>query len=119
MGSAVGEDGGRRRFSVEAPARWDVCAICGEHQCDLFMVHDEVWAEVFQDDNGWAHVSCFEERLGRKLTPSDYTDAPCNEKWLAESRFIAACPGVGGDPCNVSARLRDYYDRPTAEVTHG
>ena len=58
----------------------------GCHGCEgttlgeLYMVHDDVWKAATGDDPfGWLCVGCLEDRLGRRLTPDDFNDAPCND----------------------------------------
>jgi len=43
-----------------------------------YMVKNEVW-EAAGFGRGLACLDCLTEKLERKLTPSDFTDAPCNE----------------------------------------
>lgn len=46
---------------------------------EMYMVHDELWERVVGDKRaGMLCVGCFEARLGRYLTPADFTDAPLN-----------------------------------------
>lgn len=60
----------------EPPAGWE-----------YYMVHDPVWAAagmpVPDDPEGFVGegilcIGCLEKRLGRKLTPDDFTGAPVN-----------------------------------------
>ena len=55
------------------------------------MVTKEVWAAVMPDDPGdmerFLCIGCLEERLGRRLTSLDFTDAPVN-LWTGTDRFI-------------------------------
>ncbi len=52
------------------------CADCGRDP-DLHMVSDAVWPAGGLGD-GYLCVSCLEQRLGRSLSRSDFTDAQCN-----------------------------------------
>lgn len=57
------------------------CLDCEVHTGDAneyYMVHDEVWLLANPADDGMLCVSCLEARIGRVLTPSDFTDAPVN-----------------------------------------
>lgn len=45
---------------------------------EFFMVADALWAAHGAGD-GYLCVACIERRMGRPLTPTDFTDAPCNE----------------------------------------
>lgn len=56
---------------------------------EYFMVHADVWARTGLDV-GILCVRCTENRIGRELTPSDFTEAPCNfifsKSWLLIGR---------------------------------
>lgn len=58
------------------------CRDCGVNTKligDYYMVHDEVWLSVGMDlYDGMLCIQCLESRLGRELTPADFTDAPVN-----------------------------------------
>jgi hypothetical protein len=63
------------------------CADCGLDTIEAgewYGVHDEIWLQA------WDHISrlpgqqilctgCLEKRIGRRLTPRDFTDAPTND----------------------------------------
>jgi hypothetical protein len=61
---------------------------------EWYMVHEEVWQYAGMPP-GYLCIGCLEERIGRRLTPLDFTDAPINDpdprdterlasrKWLA------------------------------------
>jgi hypothetical protein len=75
--------------------RWPVitsaCADCGIGTLTLgewYIVHDAVWDEAWRGRRKWWHaidgqevlcIGCLERRLGRRLTASDFTAAPCND----------------------------------------
>jgi hypothetical protein len=44
----------------------------------VYMVRDELWQSV-ADRRDALCIRCFSERLGRKLTAADFTEAPCND----------------------------------------
>jgi hypothetical protein len=45
-----------------------------------YMVHNRVWAEAGMTPlGGWLCIPCFEDRLGRPLTPADLADVPLND----------------------------------------
>jgi hypothetical protein len=47
---------------------------------EYYMVHDHVWAQTgLGPYDGMLCVGCIEFRLGRRLTPEDFTDAPVND----------------------------------------
>jgi len=62
------------------------CNFCGknvfEHPLDYFMIKDEIWKQVcdndYVDTNFVLCRHCVEEILGRKLTNDDFIDAPIN-----------------------------------------
>ena len=56
---------------------------------EYYMVHKEVWAAAFKNDgkvlwNVNLCIGCLEKRLGRKLTPEDFTDNLVNRLCLSE-----------------------------------
>ena len=64
-----------------------VCVDCGQplirtpSGSEYYMVHDELWAASgLGRRDGFLCVGCLEDRLGRRLGPDDFTDAPIN--WL-------------------------------------
>ena len=64
-------------------ARCFACLDCGfdchsDEGGEYYMVHDRVWKEARPEDWGMLCVGCLEKRLGRRLTPRDFTGAPVN-----------------------------------------
>jgi hypothetical protein len=57
------------------------CEDCGTSTFgEYYMVHDEVWADTgMAPDGGLLCVGCLERRLGRRLTPDDFTSCPLNK----------------------------------------
>ena len=56
------------------------CVDCEVHTGiigDYYMVHKHLWAE-FGSDDGMLCIACLENRMGRTLTPDDFSDAPVN-----------------------------------------
>lgn len=56
------------------------CVDCEVHTGvvgDYYMIHKHLWAE-FGCGDGMLCIACLERRMGRILTPSDFTDAPVN-----------------------------------------
>jgi hypothetical protein len=43
---------------------------------ELYMVHDDVWP--LDKLGGMMCIGCLEARIGRRLTPEDFTDVPIN-----------------------------------------
>ena len=55
------------------------------------MVHDEIWKTVRPEGSGMLCIGCVEDRLGRQLTASDFTDAPVNDgPMIFKSKRLAA-----------------------------
>lgn len=56
-----------------------ICPVCGRKTVQDYMVTDTVWAQcgLRHEDN--LHLSCLEERLGRRLTLEDFVEVPANE----------------------------------------
>jgi hypothetical protein len=68
------------------------CVECGVHTInarEYYMVRDDVWP--LEPRGGMLCVGCLEERIGRRLVPTDFTDAAINY--------------VGGDSPRLRARL--------------
>jgi RNA polymerase sigma-32 factor len=66
------------------------CSDCGVdvHKiCEWYKVHDELWDRAHKHAprkaRGFLCVSCLEGRIGRELTPADFTDALCNNPKIA------------------------------------
>ncbi len=55
-----------------------ICAECGLEVEDYYMVYDSLWNAVGAGD-GFLHIRCLEDRLGRPLTVEDFTLCNCNE----------------------------------------
>jgi hypothetical protein len=45
-----------------------------------YMVHDKLWRAAGMRD-GFLCVGCIEKRIGRRLTPRDFTSAPINDPY--------------------------------------
>ena len=71
-----------------------------------FMVHEDVWAAAGmppmtvrpygETDNDFLCIACLEARLGRRLTPRDFTAAPINDPthpWMT-ARLAARLAGL-------------------------
>jgi hypothetical protein len=76
------------------------CVLCGvdtDAIGEFYMVDDELWEKYGVHHHGQLCIGCLEERLGRKLTPADFTDATLNS-----------------DPSEPrSQRLTDRLSQPT------
>ena len=57
--------------------RWDTLP---HRASEYYMVHDSVWKTAgMEPDGGCLCIGCLEERLGRMLTPDDFTDCILND----------------------------------------
>ena len=65
------------------------CVDCGD-DTEAYMVRDDVWPIGKLD--GWLCVGCVETRIGRKLTPADFTDCAMN-RWAGTPRLRARLTG--------------------------
>jgi hypothetical protein len=74
------------------PGPW--CVDCNVDSCavdGLYMVHDRVWPIGRLD--GMLCVACLEQRIGRRLTPADFQDVPCNRWPHTHSRRLMSRTG--------------------------
>ena len=55
-----------------------LCGLCNLEVDDYYMVKDGVWLSVMPTKKGYLHLACLEEKLSRKLTLEDFTDARVN-----------------------------------------
>lgn len=66
-----------RKERREERRRLMLCEDCGVNTFDIdeyYMVKDEIWFSVCDDVYGMLCIGCLEERLGRRLTPTDFMD---------------------------------------------
>ena len=55
------------------------CADCGvDTKVEYYMVHKELWKSATHKEILLC-VGCLEKRIGRRLTPADFTDYPVNK----------------------------------------
>jgi hypothetical protein len=57
---------------------------------DYYMVRDDVWP---LEENGTLCVACLEARIGRRLTPADFTGAPINHDCEQSARLASRLRG--------------------------
>ena len=64
---------------------------------EYYMVHDEIWQEA----RGWQRaplqflcISCLEQRLGRRLKPTDFTDVAINTPSQRDTSRLANRKGA-------------------------
>ena len=62
------------------------CLDCHYDYDEYYMVHDEVWKQTgLGGDDGQLCIGCLEKRIGRRLGPADFIDAPINQIGLDRS----------------------------------
>lgn len=72
------------------------CIDCGMNTKakEYYSLHDAVWFKAHSSKHGMLCIGCVERRLGRRLMPSDFNDAPINKlfdddgiRWPASERL--------------------------------
>lgn len=59
------------------------------------MVHDELWLSANAKGDGKLCIACLETRIGRRLMPEDFIDAPINRRFhLMSERLKSRLLGV-------------------------
>lgn len=57
-----------------------LCHDCHRNTLDeYYMVHDSIWGESKVPTRALLCIGCLEKRIGRKLKPEDFTNAPVND----------------------------------------
>lgn len=59
-----------------------LCADCGQDtgkMKEFYFVQTELWLTVMKSIDGMLCIGCLEQRLGRQLVASDFTDATIND----------------------------------------
>lgn len=65
------------------------CMDCDVHTVDIdeyYMLKKEIWLSIVPEDRGMLCISCVDKRLGRKLTPEDFSDCLLNEEEYHQAR---------------------------------
>lgn len=82
--------GGGKAKTGPTPSVWH-CLGCGVSTAkdgvnEYYMVQAAVWHEAHPKRKGMLCIGCLEKRLGRRLTPEDFTSAPINsiKEWHSE-----------------------------------
>ena len=55
-------------------------------RCEFYMVTDEVWAAA-GNPRGYLCIGCLEQRLSRRLTRADFTDATMNDLSITDADY--------------------------------
>jgi hypothetical protein len=79
------------RDGSRVECRWQLvvsdwrCLDCGVDTNALdeyYLLHDDLWEQLHPDKDGNLCIGCVEQRLGRHLNASDFTDLPINNSEL-------------------------------------
>jgi hypothetical protein len=76
------------------------CTDCGadtEELREYYMVHDRIWREAGMR-RGYLCIGCLERRLGRELTPGDFTSCLLNDQnagGYGSGRLVSRLTGHG------------------------
>jgi hypothetical protein len=70
---------------------------------ESYMVRGEVWP--IHPDGGRLCIRCLEARIGRRLTPEDFTDCPANGTRMGKSARLRARLTGGQALSRMGARL--------------
>lgn len=55
------------------------CGVDTDSICEYYMVKDSLWKKAVKKDTEIILcIGCLEDRIGRELTPEDFTEAPVN-----------------------------------------
>jgi hypothetical protein len=57
---------------------------------EYYMIHNAIWLKANPQINGMLCIGCLENRIGRRLIPDDFTDAPVNQPHRSNSKRLAA-----------------------------
>jgi hypothetical protein len=61
-------------------------------QDEYYILRDEVWLSANPKREGMLCIGCVETRIGRRLTPEDFTDVPINRDdkgWQKSKRLLS------------------------------
>lgn len=85
-------------MDTTAPGYWSCggCGCCTKKVGEYYMVHCHIWRQVYEGVR-FLCVACVETRLGRELSPEDFTDAPLNG-FPTASPMMALRSGRPWDP---------------------
>jgi len=64
---------------------------------EWYMIHDHLWLQANPCGAGKLCIGCLEERIGRRLTPIDFTDCSLNNFPNGSRRLISRLTGAPED----------------------
>lgn len=67
----------------------DTDNVDGQGRDEYYMIRDDLWLKINLDRAGHLCIGCVEQRLGRLLTPADFTDARINRNQRRRSERLA------------------------------
>ena len=60
---------------------------------ERYMIHNHLWLQANPSGTGKLCIGCLEKRMGRRLTPADFTDCPLNNSASGSERLISRLAG--------------------------
>ncbi|MGE8063879.1 hypothetical protein [Pseudomonas sp. NPDC089569] len=84
---------------------------------DYYMVHNDLWNRAHPNGHGMLCLPCLENRVGRPLQVSDFTDAPINsQRRIAEFCGDGAERAIAKLPDSISLCGGRYHDAHREEL---
>ena len=79
---------------------------------EYYMVHEWLWKRVNPNISGLLCIGCLENRLGRELTKTDFTDAPINSTDIFDkSRRLLDRLGLKTADDLISLKMKKNFDK--------
>lgn len=76
----------------------DTSWVTGAGAEEYYMVHDEIWLQAVNTKrDGMLCIGCLEKRIGRELTPADFTDCLLNQQVELKSDRLLNRLGLSDD----------------------
>ncbi len=86
----------------------DTDNVDGRGHDEYYMIRDELWLKINPDRAGHLCIACVERRLGRRLTPVDFTDARVNRNRHRRSQRLTL--RLGHPACGSAPDTQDNMD---------
>jgi hypothetical protein len=61
---------------------------------EWYMIHNHIWLKANPAGAGKLCIGCLEQRIGRRLTPRDFTDCPLNNFPSGSKRLVSRLTGI-------------------------